>query len=399
MYSLGKVDSIKNGFSFKITCPDQTELDRCIKIGLYNTEEFNPWTNGYLLILSARATKGSVGLALRKGIDETLLAIPEDLVDLTSSELRVDVWLTDTDAANGAHTFHVKINGKEVITYTNTDGSVIVGPYMGAYNERSQKMEFKTIKEAQEIVVPDTSGDVDFMDLGQTMKLNSVVCPQATSVDLGQVKSVKNGFIFKVSVPSASDAGKNIKIGLYNMAKKNPWTDGYILVLSPREEEGTLGFALRKGKDEALLAFPEDLTGITDEFLEIKVWLTDTGAEGGAHTFHVMVNGKEIITYTNADGSVGVGTYMAAYNEGATPIEFRTIEEVMEPSDLYLAKFGDPTAMRKDSGKDSEQDDADKASKLGNSLIYVIGGIAIVAVGVAAAGAVVLKRRKKTEND
>lgn len=401
---LGQLSSVKNGFKFKITPVDNSELSS-VKIGLYNTKTNNPWADGYILIFSGMETKGNISLCLRKGKDEMLIALPDPLMDI-SKDIEVEVWLTDVDAANGAHTFHAKINGKEIITYTNQDGSVLIGTHLSAYNERKQQIFIRTytiVDESAFPAPPDTSGGVEFQDLGKTVKSNMVNCADKTTVNLGKVSSTKHGFVFEMTTPSAKDAGKLVKIGLYNLEKKNPWTDGYILCISAKEKEGVLDFALRKGKDEMLLCYPGEFSGFNEETITIKAWLTDTEAKGNAHTIHVSINGVEYLTYTNEDGSVQIGTYMSAYNDGMQTLTFYTMEKVMEPSDLYLQRFGDPTDINGLCRVELAEDDKNEGegntaiSSTGSKILMVgVAGIAIISM--FAVFIVQLLKRKRNSN-
>lgn len=398
--TLGQLKSVKNGFKFKVTPPDQSQL-LSLKLGLYNTEMNNPWTDGYLLIFTGTETKGVVSVCLRKGKDEMLIALPDSLVDITK-DIEVETWITDVNASNGAHTFHARINGKEIITYKNEDGSVLIGPHLAAYNDNKKAMTIKTYTVVDENAFPappDTSGDIDFDDLGKTMKANVINCAHRVTANLGSVSSIKKGFIFKMTTPTVVDMGETIKIGLYNLEKKNPWTDGYILCITPRAEKGVLDFALRKGKDETLLCYPGEFSGFEEDTITIKAWITDTDARGNAHTMHVSINGVEYLTYTNEDGSVQVGKFMSAYNNSELPLSFYTIEEVLEPSDRYLMKFGDPTAIDGVCRVEQEvQTQENSVKEEGNFSNHYIAWIAIVVGTLTLVGLLILLQKKKKGN-
>ena len=117
-----------------------------------------------------------------------------------------------------------------------------------------------------------------------------------------------------------------------------------------------MGISLRNGTPygEVLLSYPDDLKGLTGDYLTVRAWISD--ANGTKHIFHVSVNGTEVIRYKNSDGTVKLGTYLSIYQGGTTTLEFKTIHEILEPGELYLQLYGDPTAMRENDLPETEPD-------------------------------------------
>ena len=391
--NFGMVTNTRTGFSLIMNALNRNQTHMPVKLGFYNTGEANPWMDGYLVAVRVQED-GKYTFTLYQGRNEVMIKSVSD-VALSGSKLRFDAWLT-----NG-NTFHLKVNGDEILTHVDKNKEVAVGQYMAAYNDRSETISFRTVNP-----IVDTSKDVKFMDLGQTLKLNAMTVIPKMPGDLGRLTSSKNGFAFKISMPPSSDDGKNVKIGIYNMEKKNPWTDGYIFILSPRAN-GDMGISLRTGNrnGETLLAYPEDLKGLTGDSLTVRAWISDV--DGSAHIFHVSVNGTEVITYKNRDGAVKLGTYLSIYQEGAASLEIKTIEEVVEPGDLYLQRYGDPTAMREGDLPENDQDVTQGEDPNGgqnqknepqNNLlptILIVSGTALVLLAAAIVVIFIIARKKK----
>ena len=388
--NFGEVSNTWTGFSLIMNRlkPDQTDIP--VKLGFYNTGESNPWMDGYLVAVQIQED-GKYTFTLYKGRDQVLIKSISD-VEISKNHLRFNAWLTD------GNTFHLKVNGEEILTHVDKKREVAVGPYMAAYNDRKETVIFRTINP-----VVDTSKDVKFMDLGQSLGVNSVSVIPKVPVGLGRLNSSKNGFEFIISMPPASDAGKDVKIGIYNMEKKNPWTDGYIFILSPRAN-GDMGISLRNGTPygEVLLAYPDDLKGLTGDYLTVRAWISD--ANGTKHIFHVSVNGTEVIRYKNSDGTVKLGTYLSIYQGGATTLEFQTIHKIVEPSELYLQRYGDPTAMRENDLPETEPDvdlteptepTADNPEQKDYMPVILCGAVVIVILAAVITVIVALKRKRE----
>ena len=328
--NFGNVSNTWTGFSLILNTLNIHQPNVPVKIGFYNTGVSNPWMDGYLVAIRIQQD-GRYTFHLYQGKGEVPIKNIAN-VKISEKRIRLDAWLTD------GNTFHLKVNGKEILTHTDENYAVALGTYMSAYNDRAETIGFYTVWG-----IVDTSKDVNFMDLGQTMRLNSIPILTKLATGLGRLSSSKSGFQFRITRPPVSDAGQDTKIGIYNMEKKNPWTDGYLLVLTPRAN-GDMGVSLRTGnsKGEFVLTIQEDLKGLTEEYLTIRTWISNVN--GMNHIFHVSINGKEVIAYRNNDGSPKLGTYVSIYQNG-TPLEVQTIQEIMELSDLYLERYGDPTAM------------------------------------------------------
>ena len=340
--NFGEVTNTRTGFSMIMNTLSPNQTDMPVKLGFYNTGESNPWMDGYLVAVQNQED-GKYTFTLYKGRDQVLIKSISN-VEISKNYLRFDAWITD------GNTFHFKVNGEEILTHIDKKKEVAIGTYMAAYNDHKETIIFRTINP-----LVDTSKDVKFMDLGQSLGVNSVSVIPKMPVGLGRLNSSKNGFEFIISMPPASDAGKDVKIGIYNMEKKNPWTDGYIFIFSPRAN-GDMGISLRNGtrNGEVLLAFPDDLKGLTGDYLTVRAWISDVN--GTKHIFHVSVNGTEVIRYKNSDGTVKLGTYLSIYQGGTTTLEFKTIHEILEPGELYLQRYGDPTAMRENDLPETEPD-------------------------------------------
>ena len=162
-----------------------------------------------------------------------------------------------------------------------------------------------------------------------------------------------------------------------------------------------MGVALIKGKDETKFIIADDLTNVSkEEHMKVSVWITDFNQMTGSHTIHIMINDKELIAYTCEDGSVLIGKYMSVYSEWKKPVVFRTITEIETLTDLYLKKFGDPTAEDKTIEIQKQQKEESVAKESSNNMIYVIGGL-IALLGLAGVVTLVVsgKRRKKENVD
>ena len=175
------------------------------------------------------------------------------------------------------------------------------------------------------------SDEVAFETIKDTAGVDSVDAAKNASTNLGTVSAKRKGFQFKLTRPGTS-AGGQIKIGLWNTSKNNVWSNGYILVVQPRSEEGKLGWAMRKGSNEGLFAFG-DLTDITGDTITVRTWMTNLNEGTGAHTIHVSINDTEIFN-SDIGGDLLTGCYMAAYNEVSVPMVFSSVkEEQPEPDE------------------------------------------------------------------
>ena len=108
-----------------------------------------------------------------------------------------------------------------------------------------------------------TSNGITFETISDTLNTDSIETTKNASTNLGSVSNKQTGFEFQLTRPGTS-AGGQIKIGLWNTSENNVWSNGYILVVQPRSEEGKLGGAMRKGDGEGLFSFG-DLTDITGD--------------------------------------------------------------------------------------------------------------------------------------
>ena len=389
--NFGEVSNTWTGFSLIMNKLNPNQTNMPVKLGFYNTGESNPWMDGFLVAVQNQKD-GKYTFTLYKGRDQVLIKSISD-VEISKNYLRLDAWLTD------GNTFHLKVNGEEILTHIDKKKEVAVGPYMAAYNDRKETITFRTINP-----IEDTSKDVKFMDIGQTLGLNSIPVTPKIPVGLGRLNSSKNGFEFIISMPPASDDGKNVKIGIYNMEKKNPWTGGYLFILSPRVN-GDMGISLRTGtpSGEILLAYPDDLKGLTGDYLTVRAWISDVN--GISHIFHVSVNGTEVIRYKNTDGAVKLGTYLSIYQEGATTLAFKTIQEIVEPSELYLQRYGDPTAMREGNAPEvnepTDQPAEQPTEPMENPepqydfLPYIIGAAVLAILATVIVAILIVKRKRK----
>ena len=388
--NLGQVSSLSRGFKFKVTAPSIADKGKPLKIGFYNTSVKNPWFDGFLLVLAQGENEGEVDWSLMVAKTEDLIE-SGTLTGVTGPDLTVMTWLTDINASG--HTIHVVINGKEIVVCRN-DGSTKIGTYMAAYNGWERMVQFKSATP-----IPDLSGNVEgitFEDMGMAARMNELTVPKGVAKGLGCVSDRETGFKFIVTTPLECDQNRNLKIGLYNTNKKNPWSDGYILVLTPREG-GNMSVALIKGKDETKFVVLDDLADMDkEELMEISVWITGFDKKTGVHTIHIMVNDEELIAYTCEDGSVLTGRYMSVYSEWENPVVFRTITEIETLTDLYLKKFGDPTAMR--TGTEPVEKEEVVEDVKSNISGYVVGGVVAAVVISGAIVTVVFVRRRKKKN-
>lgn len=389
---LGQVGSLDRGLKFRVTAPGVADKGNPIKIGFYNTIENNPWGDGYLLVLKQGENSGEVGWSLLVAKTEDPIA-SGTLTGVKEADLTVMTWLADRNAAG--HTIHVVINGKEIVVCRN-DGSIKIGTYMAAYNDLERVIQFKSAAEKSDL------SEITFEDLGVTARMNEVAATKNVAKGFGQVKSRETGFQFNIAVPTNANLNKNLKVGLYNTDKKNPWADGYILVFTPRGN-GNMSVSLIKGKDETRFVVIEDLANIEqDGLIAVSVWITDLDKATGSHTIHIMINEKELIAYPCEDGSVLLGRFMSVYNEWDDPAIFHTITRIETLRDRYLKRFGDPTSIETKpvftDRKDPEEPTIEPEEEQ-ESLGYVIG---IVAAAVVVAGAIVtvviIKRKKKEKN-
>lgn len=279
--NLGQVSSVSSKFTFKLTHPGSS-ITGNMKIGLFNTSAGNVWSGGYILTVGPR-TDSTADFALRNAVGEDLLSYPGTLSVTADDYMTISAWIE-------SGTIHITVNETEIITYT--DSSISVGTYMGVYNEWSASAEFVHVDAPS------------FESILSTAGAESLSANNGGYLNMQQVSSVGTKFAFYLNVPSAASSG-DLKIGFYNTAGQNPWANGYIVVVSQRSTEGTLGFALRKGNGEGLLAIASDMT-FTEDTILIQTWIE-------SNTLYVSVNGEVIFTYTN-DGTITTGAYMSAYN-------------------------------------------------------------------------------------
>ena len=161
----------------------------------------------------------------------------------------------------------------------------MTGCYMAAYNEVSVPMIFTSVVEGAD-------DELTFETIKDTAGVDSVDAAKNASTHLGTVSAKRKGFQFKLTRPGTSAGGQS-KIGLWNTSKNNVWSNGYILVVQPRSEEGKLGWAMRKGSNEGLFAFG-DLTDITGDTITVRTWMTNLNEGTGAHTIHVSIYDTEV---------------------------------------------------------------------------------------------------------
>lgn len=155
--------------------------------------------------------------------------------------------------------------------------------------------------------------EVAFESLYHTVQKGSVTVEQSIDVKLGQVSSIDKGFAFTLTNPSEGSNGEQIKIGLFNTNSANVWQDGYILHFETKGEQGTLGWAVRKGADETVFSF-DTLQGLEGDKIEIRAWLSNINSETGAHTINIHVNGQELWSGSNDGTSVLTGCFFGVYS-------------------------------------------------------------------------------------
>ena len=155
--------------------------------------------------------------------------------------------------------------------------------------------------------------EVAFESLYHTVQKGSVTVEQGTDVKLGQVSSIDKGFAFTLTNPSEESNGDHIKIGLFNTNSANVWQDGYILHFETKGEQGTLGWAVRKGAGETAFDF-DTLQGLEGDKIEIRAWLSNINSETGAHTINIHVNGQELWSGSNDGTSVSTGCFFGVYS-------------------------------------------------------------------------------------
>lgn len=392
--NLGAVTDTKHGFSFKITAPKKSDQGKEVKIGFYNTGANNPWLDGYILVLTGGKQQNTVEWKLLEGKTEERITAGSFQAG-SGSDLKVHACLTDV--TSGGHTIHIALGGKEIVACRNY-GSIQVGNNMAVYNGWDHEITVSTLND-----MPLLTGDVKgitFEDMGTAARMNELKVPQAEIKHLGRLSSREHGFACTFTSPKTADYNTNLKIGLYNTGKKNTWEDGYILVLTPREDH-TMNVMLIKGKDETRFLIADDLTGIDKmKNIQVQVWLTDIDAVTAAHTLHVMINGKEVMAYNCADGSVLTGKYMSVYSEWTNPVTFKTIKKVETLTDLYLKKFGDPTDINAVVTFDDPKEDIPETdtNRYDVRIWYpVCGAGMIVLIGLAIL--VIVHKNKKHKKD